>query len=1001
MPGKNLILKALWELKKYNVSLDLLGNGSNILNLSNLNYGKNLSFIPDREGYHFQEWVDFNNLSWNTVFEIPDRDLSLKAVWKPYYYTVSLSLNGGSGENSNRDSSGIGGGGGNSDSSSSGGGGSNSGGGGSGGGGNNGGGDGVITIQNKTFGEIINYTPTRIGYELSNWEVLWTSVAWASNPNSNLLINGFSSSDISPGYLLSTNFKMPSMSLGARALWKLKFYNLNFEIAENNIITLTNKTFGEIINFDYPNNFKEGYTFANWASNELKFNTSFSMPDRDLTLVPVWQAIPYNIKFNANSGSLSVATLSNPNLIFLSNNLSSASLKNITFNEIINVQPYRNGFTFKGWASNGILLGKSFNMPSRNLELDAQWTASQYTITLNKNGGSGGNFTTIINTTFKEIVELPTLENLYLNGYKGAIGWSTSTNNKSKIYNTFEMPNNNVTLYVVWCTIGYVDCDGNGLIEIFTIEDLNSIRNSLNGKWFSVKGASPKTLGCPSGKCEGYEIVRNLDFNNDGGVVTRWSSNCKNNCNSGGWDPIGVDLNNGYNAKLDGNGYTISNLYLNKNNFNSNGFIGLIGSINDQAVIKNLNLKSAYINVNSNSANNIYYIGTLLGSAIWSSVSNCTTSGKFLLDIQHQVTYTGGLIGAATNSKLDNLNSSVNINYKINIHGFIGGLIGTIGGTELKNSKSTGNLNSNAGSIYYSNKVGGLIGSSSLFSKILNCSTSSNIYAGPNRIYESSFYSSGGLIGYMLSTTIKNSNATGEVNGYRNVGGLVGYQNYDTIISFSNASGNVFGYEMAGGLVGQLGYYGYRVNGFDMIIENSYATGNVSGGVSVGGLVGFNNDGIIRNSFAKGNIYLDIFCGGGFIGTSNREGSVYNNYANGNVISTSTANYIQITNAGGFLGCNSSYTGNLLRNYATGNVSGKSGEVGSFIGNYNFGFYITNNYWNNSAEQKIADIGIIPQSNKLALGNIPQSNVSNYTVDKITNLISLSEAECKKYYSKS
>ena len=216
MPGKNLILKALWELKKYNLSLDLLGNGSNILNLSNQSYGKTLSFIPDREGYHFQEWVGQDNLSWNTVFVIPDRDLSLKAVWKPYYYTVVLSLNGGIGDTS----------------------------------GSNG---GEVTIQNKTFGEIINYTPTRIGYELSNWEVLWTSLAWASNPNSNLLINGFSSSEVRPSYLLPTNFKMPSMSLGARALWKLKFYNINFELADNNIITLTNKTFGEIINFDYPN----------------------------------------------------------------------------------------------------------------------------------------------------------------------------------------------------------------------------------------------------------------------------------------------------------------------------------------------------------------------------------------------------------------------------------------------------------------------------------------------------------------------------------------------------------------------------------------------------------------------------------------------------------------------------------------------------------------------------------------------------------------------------
>ena len=97
----------------------------------------------------------------------------------------------------------------------------------------------------------------------------------------------------------------------------------------------------------------------------------------------------------------------------------------------------------------------------------------------------------------------------------------------------------------------------------------------------------------------------------------------------------------------------------------------------------------------------------------------------------------------------------------------------------------------------------------------------------------------GGLIGSNYGT-ITNSYATGSVNGDSDVGGLVGYNRYGTITN-SYATGSVTGTIKVGGLMG-INDYG--------TITNSYATGTANGNDNVGGLVGFNTyDGIITNSF--------------------------------------------------------------------------------------------------------------------------------------------------------
>ena len=59
-----------------------------------------------------------------------------------------------------------------------------------------------------------------------------------------------------------------------------------------------------------------------------------------------------------------------------------------------------------------------------------------------------------------------------------------------------------------------VDTDNDGLVEINTLEDLNAIRYQLDGSGYRASATAKKiTSGCAVGGCKGYELTRDLDFN--------------------------------------------------------------------------------------------------------------------------------------------------------------------------------------------------------------------------------------------------------------------------------------------------------------------------------------------------------------------------------------------------------------------------------------------------------------------------------------------------------
>ena len=352
-----------------------------------------------------------------------------------------------------------------------------------------------------------------------------------------------------------------------------------------------------------------------------------------------------------------------------------------------------------------------------------------------------------------------------------------------------------------------VDDDGNGLIEIFSLIMLHNMRNNLAGTSYKTNSSGGgNSNGCPSGVCEGYELVQNLSFDTDGDGT--WSGSAGSytldekdsnavyfNVFEGGWLPVG-DGSDPFTAIFDGGGFTITGLATSSSNGTYFGMFGVISN----AQIHNLGLVSNLADYTGSEDNGA--IGGLVGLQAGSGIiSNCYATGAA----------NGGSGG-------DN----------------IGGLVGfQTDSANIVASYATGAANGGDNS----DSVGGLVGEQDDSANIV----ASYATGAANGGGHSDFI--GGLVGEQNdSANIVASYATGAANGggaNDRIGGLVGGQRDSASIVASYATGDVNGEDhndRVGGLVGE--------QDDSANIVASYATGAANGGSgrnNIGGLVGFQN----------------------------------------------------------------------------------------------------------------------------------------------------------------
>ena len=138
------------------------------------------------------------------------------------------------------------------------------------------------------------------------------------------------------------------------------------------------------------------------------------------------------------------------------------------------------------------------------------------------------------------------------------------------------------------------DRDNDNLIEVSTLAQLDAIRYDSNGNgvaddssdwpsYFAAFTLATTNMGCPS-ICGGYELAADLDFDTDdsGGANdgdTYWN-------NGDGWEPIG---DRAYQAVFEGNGNTISNLFIDRSGEDD---VGLFSELGAFGVIRNIGLIS-------------------------------------------------------------------------------------------------------------------------------------------------------------------------------------------------------------------------------------------------------------------------------------------------------------------------------------------------------------------------------------------------------------------------
>ena len=376
---------------------------------------------------------------------------------------------------------------------------------------------------------------------------------------------------------------------------------------------------------------------------------------------------------------------------------------------------------------------------------------------------------------------------------------------------------------------GEYDSDGDRLIEISNLEQLNAVRYDLsdgNGRpddsddARAYRAAFPTSAGesvCDRA-CRGYELTSSLDFNSpdsysDGAVDPEWNE-------GDGWLPIN-DNSSGLNAVFEGNGHTISNLYIHRQDTNS---VGLFARVGGSGIIRNAGVVNAEMEGGGDSG----ILAGLNSGTITDSYATGSVSGG---------TNVGGLVGR---------NSSG----------------GTITASHAAGSVS-GNFN-----------VGGLVGNNS-FGGAITASHSTGSVSGGTHV--------GGLVGNNRSGgAITASYATGSVSGIDDdVGGLVGENS--GAITASYAIGSASGRDnYVGGLVG---------DNSGGAITASYATGSASGGnTSVGGLVGHNSGGgaAIIASYATGSVSGNSHVGG-LVGYDSGSADITDSYWNTDIFGAGAA----------------------------------------------------------------------------------------------------------------
>ena len=360
MPTENITIKALWDVNKYTITFDTDG-GSTVSPITQ-DYGTTVvkPSDPIKTEYTFAGWEP------EIPATMPANNITIKAKWNVKQYTITFDTDGGS----------------------------------------------TVSPITQDYGSAVvkPLDPTKTGYTFLGWdktipatmpaENITIKAKWNINQYT-LTFDTDGGSVVSPitqdygtridkpsdptreGYTFmvwdnAIPNTMPAHDMLIKALWKINKYTVTFDSDRGSNIDPITLDYGSVIT--KPSNpTKTGHIFGGWFKDGTLFD--FNAPlTRDITLKANWIKDDFIVKFDTDGGSI----IADKNSVKWNDKLLDGVL-----------DPNKTGHTFNGWKYNGIVVTENTkysdlageSVPT-SIILKAYWTANQYTITFDTDGGS-------------------------------------------------------------------------------------------------------------------------------------------------------------------------------------------------------------------------------------------------------------------------------------------------------------------------------------------------------------------------------------------------------------------------------------------------------------------------------------------------------------------------------------------------------------------------------------------------------------------------------------
>ena len=424
-----------------------------------------------------------------------------------------------------------------------------------------------------------------------------------------------------------------------------------------------------------------------------------------------------------------------------------------------------------------------------------------------------------------------------------------------------------------------------------------------------------------------------------------------------------------FSGQLDGKGYSITDLTVNRPSDLDVSPIGGLFSFVNGATLKNLELIDPVITVYD-------YAGSIAGlDGGGCTYDNVTITNPTVVCVN---AYAGGMLGyEETNSWFSPIITAVSDINDCHVVGgsvtmgvsipTLGGMLGWWSEGEIANSSSSAEVSVTGNVGAFMGGFAGWIGS----------------YWGPTYVHDC--YSTGdviglsdtcglygGFAGWLEYIQVEGCYSTGELvlPNANLIGGFTSYV-YECDVDDCYATGDIYG-------VSDLGGFCYCTDSFSAIqstIDNCYATGDIYvtedawGGADIGGFIGRNFAGAIKECFSLGNIYIDntaavdISDVGGFVGFNwswDVPVLIQDCYSRGSIIFTAGPEmgwYV-----GGFCGWQENLgvlSADIVNCYSTGVVPVATGiltDLGGFVA-YNLFGNTTDCFWDTQTSGWITSDG--------------------------------------------